>query len=597
MNPLKFISLLLLIAPLVACGQSVPTPDADDYASEEAVELSLSTVDPTASLHLFEYDSNAPLDIVETARWEQDDALWIDFNFVSPKGGRVLARMGIPAGKGPFPGMLLQHGGLSNYEDMTGLARVFVNYGAVVLMINDPYTRPGVWQPTEYMGYTWPFFTDQDHDIKIQMIIDQRRAIDILAARPEVDPGRMAYYGISFGGAMGGLLAGVEDRLKAYVLEVGDGGLVEHTSPPNSDGLPDHFSQNWAMKMWPTESLHHIGSAAPAALLFLNGTQDEFVTPSDAIRYQIAASEPKTVIWYESGHGLPQQSFIDAARWLQPILGDDLIWFAPNYRPSAVVMDWFFSAWILVVILSIAILIWDNYRKNRLGWSELLTWTLVMALLGPLGLLVYFLSVRTGVRDKQFVRSQVATLHAFGTSVITASSLAVGFFIVDSILKVIPDIDFRLMLVINYAAVACVGWIVLLLARRIYRLGFLSYLLIVNIVWSLTIFLSSFTQGTGGLNSTLDPRILWLLSIQTVLASLATYPLHLWFIKCGTEIWNFPPLAIVDQLSLTHLSRSRAVVLLSASYLLILLSVISFLMLVANVPLREVIVWLFGIGA
>ena len=35
---------------------------------------------------------------------------------------------------------------------------------------------------------------------------------------------------------MGGLLAGVEDRLRAYVLQVGDGGLVTHMTGPEDTG-------------------------------------------------------------------------------------------------------------------------------------------------------------------------------------------------------------------------------------------------------------------------------------------------------------------------------------------------------------------------
>lgn len=60
-------------------------------------------------------------------------------------------------------------------------------------MIIDPYTRPGGWQPTEFMGGTWPYYTNQDLDYKIHYISDLRRAIDILAARPDVNQDRLAY--------------------------------------------------------------------------------------------------------------------------------------------------------------------------------------------------------------------------------------------------------------------------------------------------------------------------------------------------------------------------------------------------------------------
>ena len=80
------------------------------------------------------------------------------------------------------------------------------------------------------------------------------------------------------------------------MLVVGDGGLVEHTSNPGEDGINIHFNENWAALMWPTESLHFLSLAEPAALLFQNGIHDTYVPPLDAIRYQTAASNPKTVI-------------------------------------------------------------------------------------------------------------------------------------------------------------------------------------------------------------------------------------------------------------------------------------------------------------
>jgi len=63
------------------------------------------------------------------------------------------------------------------------------------------------------------------------------------------------------------------------VLVIGDGGLVEYTADPGEDGLNIHFSDTWAALMWPTESLHFIGRAAPAALLFQNGLHDTNMPP------------------------------------------------------------------------------------------------------------------------------------------------------------------------------------------------------------------------------------------------------------------------------------------------------------------------------
>jgi dienelactone hydrolase len=49
---------------------------------------------------------------------------------------------------------------------------------------------------------------------------DMRRGIDYLETRPEVSTKLLAYFGLSWGGAMGGLMPAVEPRIKVSVLEV-----------------------------------------------------------------------------------------------------------------------------------------------------------------------------------------------------------------------------------------------------------------------------------------------------------------------------------------------------------------------------------------
>lgn len=49
---------------------------------------------------------------------------------------------------------------------------------------------------------------------------DLRRGIDYLETCPEVSTSKLAYYGVSWGGAMGGLIPAVEPRIKVNVLVV-----------------------------------------------------------------------------------------------------------------------------------------------------------------------------------------------------------------------------------------------------------------------------------------------------------------------------------------------------------------------------------------
>jgi eukaryotic-like serine/threonine-protein kinase len=62
---------------------------------------------------------------------------------------------------------------------------------------------------------------------------DLRRAIDYVETRPEVGTDRLAYYGVSWGGAMGGLMPALEPRIKVNVLYVA--GLSPSTTRPEVD--------------------------------------------------------------------------------------------------------------------------------------------------------------------------------------------------------------------------------------------------------------------------------------------------------------------------------------------------------------------------
>lgn len=60
-----------------------------------------------------------------------------------------------------------------------------------------------------------------DRDIFIQTVVDLRRGIDLLLARPDVDPKRLACVGHSYGAQWGSILSAVDKRMKTSVLMAG----------------------------------------------------------------------------------------------------------------------------------------------------------------------------------------------------------------------------------------------------------------------------------------------------------------------------------------------------------------------------------------
>jgi poly(3-hydroxybutyrate) depolymerase len=153
-------------------------------------------------------------------------------------------------------------------------------------------------------------------DIHIQTIIDLRRAVDVLVARPDVDAERIGFAGVSYGAILGGVLAGVDHRIGAFLLVSGYPRFIET--------LPlDLRQEAYAQAMDPVDPIHYIGHAAPSTLFFQFGRFDSTMLPMAPLEYFDAASEPKEVRWYDAGHGLNSQAYYDRGEWLATQLGLD----------------------------------------------------------------------------------------------------------------------------------------------------------------------------------------------------------------------------------------------------------------------------------
>jgi dienelactone hydrolase len=199
-----------------------------------------------------------------------------------------------------------------------GYAQQLANLGAVVIAIDAPFARRG--GPSVR-------FTTQDRAEQIQLIKDLQRAVDVLRVQANVDDERIAYLGISYGGAMGALFVGIERRLKAAVLVVGDGGLVSHFTGPEDSNFMASLScatrVAWLRAMAPIEPIRFIAHASPTALLLQSGWSDNLVPAADAEALHTAVPEPRTVRWYAAGHGLNQQAMFDRHDWLHEKIGLD----------------------------------------------------------------------------------------------------------------------------------------------------------------------------------------------------------------------------------------------------------------------------------
>ncbi len=274
---------------------------------------------------LYDYDQKAPLDLKETVIRETAGVRVYDISYASPKVGRVTAFLVAPLGKGPFAGLVFGHWGSGNKTEFLPEAALYAEAGVVSVMIDYPWTRPAPWRRS-LKDIDGP---DYDHELYVQTVVDLRRSIDVLLARSDVDPNRIAYAGHSYGAQWGAILSAIDKRIKAAVLiggipdraaiylESDDPDFVEWRSRKSKEKIETYLSVNAR-----TDPIHYVAHAAPTPLFFQFARFEQYFGEAAMQRYAKAATEPKTVKWYDTGHDLNDvQALIDRAQWLSEKIG------------------------------------------------------------------------------------------------------------------------------------------------------------------------------------------------------------------------------------------------------------------------------------
>jgi len=275
-------------------------------------------------LSAFSYDRRAPLDLRDSVAGRESGVAIHRISFASPKGGRATGLLFVPDDSlrgvsRNLAGLVLMHGAPGSAERMRGFAIPVARHGAVVVAIDAPFARRNPDDPLS--------ITPRDSADQVQLMVDLQRAVDVLFAQPGVDTARLGYVGTSYGGAVGTQLAGIERRLKAYVIVVGDGGLAHHFTKPDGSpfdppgGMPAERWCGWLAAMEPLNGLRYIGTSSPARFLFQWGRQDNLVPPHLADAVWAAAPESKTRRDYDSGHMLPKSAYTDMLEFLAQHLG------------------------------------------------------------------------------------------------------------------------------------------------------------------------------------------------------------------------------------------------------------------------------------
>jgi pimeloyl-ACP methyl ester carboxylesterase len=257
---------------------------------------------------LYAYDASRPLDVRQVGTQTRSGNVTVhDLTFASPKGGRVPAYLVLPPGAGPFPAVVMEPGSNGNrdfvVEDLVDLAK----RGIAGVAITPPQARPDGPLPFRCV-------VTKDRATFVHYVVEVRRALDLLAARPEIDAARIAYSGFSLGSQVGAVLGAVDDRVRAVVLQSGVGRATAY-APQVCSTLSKAKLAAYVRGMAPLDPVQYVGHAAPTPLLIQNGRRDTIGLA--AIRpLHAAASRPKVVQWFSSGHELTARARTLRDDWL-----------------------------------------------------------------------------------------------------------------------------------------------------------------------------------------------------------------------------------------------------------------------------------------
>lgn len=256
-------------SPLVLAATNIPV--TEKYAPNELIDQ-------------FHYDSQIPLDIREQKLPDKYGISVFDISFASVNNKRVDAFLLLPRGKGPFPVVVFVHWGFGSRSQFLEEANLLAQFGVASLLVNSP------------------FGDSKDHFI--QTVINLRRAVDLLVSYQLIDPVRIGYVGHSWGGTLGGILAGVETRIKAYVLIAGFPSYAEYANRKDLEQFA---------------GVLYVGHSSPAALMFQFADEDAFVSREAGERYFNAGGEPKIMRWYDhTTHKFKnEKAQLDRLEWLR----------------------------------------------------------------------------------------------------------------------------------------------------------------------------------------------------------------------------------------------------------------------------------------
>ena len=198
-----------------------------------------------------------------------------------------------------FPGSHVMHQRSSKNIELNNFMDFFVKSGRALFypIYKSTYERG------DKVKSDYPDASNVYKDHVIMWTKDVCRSIDYLETRDEINLNKIAYYGMSWGAVMGGIIPAVEKRIKIVILIVA--GL------DNVRVLPEAKTINFLPRIL-------------QPVLMLNGKYDFYFPYESSQRpfFRLLGTEEKKMITYEGGHTVPYIELVkESLSWLDKYLG------------------------------------------------------------------------------------------------------------------------------------------------------------------------------------------------------------------------------------------------------------------------------------
>jgi pimeloyl-ACP methyl ester carboxylesterase len=243
------------------------------------------------------------LEVNETSEWRREKII-----YWGAAGERAIAYLWLPR-TGPQPYQVIQYkpGGAS-YKGLTApqetelVCGPFIKSGRAVCVVVVKGMTERNWPP----GFVDPdSSTVKYRELVVNDTVDQRRFLDYLTTRTEVDMSKLGCFALSLGGWDLVQMA-IEQRYRAIMFL--SAGLSKNAETTIAEANPVNFAP-------------YISDNVPK--LMMNGRYDEGAPLKTAAEplFQLL-SEPKELVVFESGHFPPLEQWVPVAQnWLDKTLG------------------------------------------------------------------------------------------------------------------------------------------------------------------------------------------------------------------------------------------------------------------------------------